>query len=1496
MSCPNSRTIPELRTEQFNSQELNDFLDHVSSCDYCYEVFRSEQSTSNDSNLEIEVHEALENSRLSEEPECREVLSRLLDQQDSNYFQEVSAPVFEPVSPGTILGDFYLEHVIARGGMGTVYAAEQISLKRRVAFKLINTGMQPADGVFQRFTNEAMALSRMDHPQIIPVLTCGHCGNSFYLVMPLIDGINLANLIQRLVDQRSRSTTEVCATTVETDFKEHPLHVSPDEESSFVVNLSNKMNNYCENYPRDIFGGTDIKSPEFIRNVVQQFICLADALQYVHDRGIIHRDIKPSNILIDREGKMRIGDFGVAKLDDNLTMTATHQLLGTPRYMSPEQIPGNKRFVDHRTDIYSLGITLYELLTLKSAFESGSIEEIMFRIEQEQPFSCRIYNPAIPLDLETIILKSIEKSSEDRYVSASLLADDLRRFLENKPVLAKRPGPSEHIIKWISRHRSAAAAIVAGMALMLIMSIVILAKVSDAVRKMEASQKVAEESLDQAIETTYASSFALGFRAYQDYDLSSAMEILKADKFKTSSKDYRGFEWPLLMQRIQGDSTSMPLSNKPLYCIAECDDRRLLAVAGQEAVIYLVNALDFSVQKTILTNQSEINDLDFSKEGSRLVSAEDNGSICVWNCQNGEQLLTIPAHDGVVYSASFFKDDSRIISHARDKEFNIWHSDTGENLDELKHHDDRIVISTINSSERLLASISRDHKLLVYDLVEQRLVLKKSIPQENSRVSVTALTFSPDSRFLYYGRKQGLISREDLLTKKHEDVASHRDEITSIRFDSEGSRLFTADVSGLVHIWSISDQNNAGQEVADSLTPMDRWTTPEPSRPGGFDVHPNGTWACIYHKGEVSFLNLQTRERQTLDFPATADLLNPDYSRGPDEDLLCFSPDGKWLTFLTEVFHLEDGKWSHHVKMSYLAKRCFALEYTNDSRSLISSIGSGRIIFADSWKGTHIDQPFKADDLNYRNLEQSDVIAVSNKDSFVAVGSYNCDILLYDVGTKNKIGDLPGNNHGIEDMDFSPDESVLAIARSSGNEIEFWHTQGDDSAESTQALEHDSNHIKCIQYSPNGLWLATSAEDNDGTVYLWDLNREQIIWRRPVPTSYLTFSTDNQRLYTFNEGVGEICCWDLSSLLSPNNETHLFASQQESSERILKLDSTRLLRRGESIDIVTQSNGNIVSVGEHGKLSVASESNRETIQILNDKHNQIESNVGTRTMSVGGNRLVALKEDQHLEVHGFTEGLFQLEKNIHAPEVTCVKFSSDGHLLFTGTQHGSLQSRDPETLKTVKTWTLAASATIEDIQVSFNGEYVGIIQIDPPGREPGRYLSLLNLSTGEESFPFGPDTDVDCFAFANQHNWISCGIDSRLMIRHLDNQNTTTFQIPKGHFRCIDFAPTDDKVAACSDRKVLLWDMTTHQQLSMLLGFDTNPWELKFSPDGRSLVVIAEDNRLKIWNVKTNQFLKIDDYLKVDTIEFSPEIPGIMSLNRGNPPVINYLDYDWNHD
>jgi serine/threonine protein kinase len=195
------------------------------------------------------------------------------------------------------------------------------------------------------------------------------------------------------------------------------------------------------------------RSPEFFRSAARLGIQAAEALEHAHQMGVVHRDIKPSNLMADARGHLWITDFGLAMTRTETNLTMTGDVLGTLRYMSPEQMEAKRGVLDHRTDIYSLGVTLYELLTLRPAFAGDDRQKLMRQIAEEEPHAPRQHNKAIPKDLETIVLKAMAKEPEGRYGTAQELADDLRRFQQDRPIQARRPSLVERSAKWLRRHR-----------------------------------------------------------------------------------------------------------------------------------------------------------------------------------------------------------------------------------------------------------------------------------------------------------------------------------------------------------------------------------------------------------------------------------------------------------------------------------------------------------------------------------------------------------------------------------------------------------------------------------------------------------------------------------------------------------------------------------------------------------------------------------------------------------------------------------------------------------------------------------------------------------------------------------------------------------------------------------------------------------------------------------------------------------------------------------
>ena len=375
----------------------------------------------------------------------------------------------------------------------------------------------------QCFQIEAQAAAQLHHPHIVPIFGVGCDQGVHYYAMQFVEGRSLAAILHEL-----RSSNEDHAATA----KLPPA--CDDELTELISSLSRRPKDAALIPPAGAaacasrtpaagdgtrgpvtlslspsgsggsgkLGSKDGLAPTaigpmhqnrvFCDNVARLGAEAADALEHAHGLGIVHRDIKPANLLIDPHGALWITDFGLARFSSDLSLTNTGDMVGTLRYMSPEQSQARGGVVDQRTDIYALGVTLYELLTLRPVFNGKDHQELLRQIAQDEPISLRRLNPAVPRDLETVILKSIAKDPASRYTTAQEFAADLRRFMDDQAILARRPGLFERTMKWAHRHRD----LVATAAVIIVLASIVGSAVTWAqIRKTEDQIRITEDQV-----------------------------------------------------------------------------------------------------------------------------------------------------------------------------------------------------------------------------------------------------------------------------------------------------------------------------------------------------------------------------------------------------------------------------------------------------------------------------------------------------------------------------------------------------------------------------------------------------------------------------------------------------------------------------------------------------------------------------------------------------------------------------------------------------------------------------------------------------------------------------------------------------------------------------------------------------------------------------------------------------------------------------------------
>jgi len=358
---------------------------------------------------------------------------------------------------GALLGDFEIVDELGRGGMGIVYRARQVSLSREVALKVLPDYAHRGPLAIQRFRNEARAAARLHHTNIVPIYAQGEEQGTFFYAMELVEGASLDAAIRcrtRLLSPSNPSLSLRPTVAGGSSIAGETLAISPNRttaepaQSLNARTLHRARQDYC--------------------HLARLLAGVADGLDHAHRAGVVHRDIKPQNLLVGPDDQLHITDFGLARLADAPGITVTGEVMGTPAYLSPEQARADLGAIDGRTDIYSLGVTLYELLTLHRPFEGETREQVLTGIKEREPAPPRTFDEHIPKDLQTICLKAMEKDQSRRYASAGSMAEDLRRFADGRPILSRPAGLVTKAIKWARRHKAASIAIVASGIVMLL--------------------------------------------------------------------------------------------------------------------------------------------------------------------------------------------------------------------------------------------------------------------------------------------------------------------------------------------------------------------------------------------------------------------------------------------------------------------------------------------------------------------------------------------------------------------------------------------------------------------------------------------------------------------------------------------------------------------------------------------------------------------------------------------------------------------------------------------------------------------------------------------------------------------------------------------------------------------------------------------------------------------------------------------------------------------
>ncbi len=781
--------------------------------------------------------------------------------------------------PLSQIGDYRILRTIGRGGMGVVYEAEQISLGRRVALKVLPRQGSSDQMVLERFRREARAAARLHHTNIVPIFEIGQDGDVRFYAMQLIQGQGLDLVITELRQLRDRagSLLKIKAASYSQSLRSRggqsgqgvdgPTHdegvevsavlwsiltgrFEPDGQGPEQVEVSPSMrprppadglatpthtgthkgagesdpaatrpkaesaaegeangphrahpsasiSSSSASVPSSSMilpGGTQLSSVDsgrrrFFRSLAQIGRQVAGGLAYAHARGIIHRDIKPSNLLLDTEGVVWITDFGLAKGDDE-GLTHTGDILGTLRFMAPERFRGQG---DVRADVYALGLTLYELLTLRPAFASPDRLVMIEQIKTEEPPRPRSVDGRIPRDLETIVLKAIEKDPKARYPSADALGEDLRRFLAGEPIRARQVGAAERYWRWARRNPGIAVlgGVLTGVLVLATVSSLAamqryrtLAIAREAERKeadrARAEEVVARTKADEANasllgtqeelrRTVYATRSNLALAAWDNNDVGRLRSLLDLLQPAPGEPDLRGWEWRYLWQLLHGD------------------------------------------RLTLQAYDGRFSDVVFSPDGQTLAGLERSGRIRFWDRCTGQLLQTAggptrgPFSDlsptSGVNALAFSPDGRRVAGPGPDSGLVLYAVDTG--LPVYRFEGDPRAVMRLGWSPdgRTLVGALSSHTLRVWDARNGQMIHRRFGGHQGP---VAAVAFSPDGRTIAsasYDRTVKLWKPEDP-KQPLATLRGHTDEVRAVAFSPDGQRIASAGLDRSLRVWN----------------------------------------------------------------------------------------------------------------------------------------------------------------------------------------------------------------------------------------------------------------------------------------------------------------------------------------------------------------------------------------------------------------------------------------------------------------------------------------------------------------------------------------------------------------------------------------------------------------------------------------------------------------------------------------------------------------------
>jgi len=1233
---------------------------------------------------------------------------------------------------------------IHRGGQGVVYQAIQKATKRKVAIKVMREGPFAGKRNKARFEREVRILGQLRHPNIVTVHDSGTTAGCFYYTMDYVPG--------------------------------RPL----DE----YVTLSKPS----------------------IDQTLRLFAKICEAVNAAHLQGVIHRDLKPGNIRIDVEGVPHVLDFGLAKVAAGQTtedsrpqaMTVTGEFMGSLPWASPEQTEAAPGKIDLRTDVYSLGVILYQMLTGQFPYPVvRNVRDVMDNILKTEPAKPSTIRRQINDEIETIVLKSLSKERERRYQTAGELGRDIERYLAGEPIEAKRDSGLYVLKKTLRRYRvpvGVGAAFVVLLAASLVVSLTLWARAARERDKVAAAQSLVKQSkskVDQALRAERlakeeaAAAYSLAVRKSTD-----AQEAFRlAAELSGVAVERADLAYRQAAERHAGDSVATALLAR-----AALDDATRAVMSEEQRAYWeqrLGGALGALPRLVGSTRGPTLwTAACFSPRGQVLATGSSDGDVVLWDLTDGQAKIVLSGHRDRITAICFSSDGDMIASASDDKTVKLWNVVTGEVETSLTGHTGAVTSVTLSPDAQTLASGSADETIRLWSTStgKCRGVL------EGHSLAVTSVAFSPDGRTLASGSLDTSIRLWDVVTyRAHAALHGHRNGVVCVAIDPKGERLASAsrERDRSVLLWD-------GSGGTYSCTCLSH---PRPVNSVSFS--PDGQLlACGSTDGTVRLWDAQTWE-------------SPRVVGGQQAGIaaVCFSPDGQWLATASDdksvkLWDVAAGEAAGVLEAYLETPACVCL--SPDGRVLASGLADGTVKLRDVATGDT-----KASLEGHTKMVWD--VCFSPDGQILASGSGDGTIRLWDGQSGSPRTVLREHEARVWCVCFSTDGRLLASG-SDDRSLKLW-----DVSTAEVLLHQDDVWARSLAFSPTDQTLACGMWD--GRIALWDVANARLMsvlsGHRADSVVWSVAFSPGGRLLASGSTDRTVRLWDVS-----------------------KRRPVSVLRGhgGFVYDVCFHPKGQLLASGSHdGTVRLWETAGDREVAVLRAHAGP----VGAVCFSRDGGTMVSASEDGTQKLWVLPAESTRVQAAQHRDRVCCVCFDTGGRLLASGSADGTVRLLDAFTGQTraVLRCPHGYPRSLDfspDVSTLASGSSHGVIQL----WDVASGLLKAELSGHEGPINrvlFSPDGQV----------LASASGDRRVMLWHVEGASQKAVLTGHGDaVRSLAFAPDGLELATASqDKMVRLWDVASGA-LRRELKCHGWVYDVAFSPDGR-LLASAVDRSVVIWEIPT---------------------------------------------